>query len=198
MKHPAPLPRDFYDFPAPIVARALLGKILHRETADGITAGKIVETEAYLSSRDPACHANRGMTRKNASMFGPPGHAYVYMIHSRWCLNAVTEPVGMASAVLIRAIEPTIGREIMQVRRGPTAPLDIARGPGRLCQAMAVTKLQDGWDLTLGRELWIAEDPDQGRMRIIRSPRVGITAATHRLLRFFIADNPHVSRKRTY
>src|SRR5438477_10445994 len=111
------LGRDFYLRDPVVVARELIGKRLFRETSAGICGGRIVEVEAYLSSRDPACHASRGMTRRNASMFGPPGRAYVYMIHSRWCLNAVTEPQGVPSAILFRAIEPLIGIDLMHQRR---------------------------------------------------------------------------------
>ncbi|MCI0356871.1 MAG: DNA-3-methyladenine glycosylase [Planctomycetaceae bacterium] len=195
------LPRDFYARHPAVVARDLLGKLLIRQAADGaISAGRIVEAEAYLSSRDTACHANRGMTRKNATMFGPAGHAYVYMIHARWCLNAVTEEVGQGSAVLIRAIEPLEGLELMQARRRTDQPLDLARGPARLCQALDVTKQFDGWDLTLGRELWIAREQyvetNGAPLRISRSRRIGVTSAHHRLLRFFIAGNPYVSGRR--
>src|SRR5688572_20527763 len=182
-----PLPRVFYSRDPIAVARELVGKRLLRSTDDGITAGRIVETEAYLSSRDAACHATRGMTRKNATMFGPAGHAYVYMIHAKWCLNAVTEDVGLGSAVLIRAIEPLQGIELMRLRRGKEDPRDLARGPARLCQALAVSKIHDGWDLTIGRELWIADDvADALPLRVVRSPRIGISSATHRLLRFFV------------
>src|SRR5688572_18896117 len=113
-----PLPRDFYARDPAIVARELIGKRLIRQTGEGVSAGRIVEVEAYLSKRDPACHASRGMTRRNATMFGAAGHAYVYMIHSRWCLNAVTEDVGLGSAVMIRAIEPLAGIEQMQLPHG--------------------------------------------------------------------------------
>src|SRR5687767_11787844 len=108
------LPRDFFARDPVTVARELLGKILVRESEEGLVSGRIVESEAYLSSRDPACHAHRGPNRKNATMFGPAGHAYVYMIHARWCLNAVTEDAGCGSAVLIRAVEPLQGLELMQ------------------------------------------------------------------------------------
>lgn len=209
-----PLPQAFYDREASLVARELLGKRLVRETPEGRTSGRIVETEAYLSRRDPACHATRGQTRKNASMFGPPGRAYVYMIHSRWCLNAVTEPENSPSAVLIRAIEPLEGGELMQARREQRfllaeralkprerpffPPRDLARGPGRLCDALAIDKQFDGWDLTAGEALWIASDPEftAARTKIVRSPRIGISAATERLLRFFLADNHYVSGSR--
>jgi DNA-3-methyladenine glycosylase len=157
-----------------------------------------VEVEAYLSRRDPACHASRGMTRRNATMFGPAGRAYVYMIHSRWCLNAVTESEGIGSAVLIRALEPLEGIELMQSRRGVERQVDLARGPARLCEALDVTKRYDGWDLTAGRELWIAADPslNAAPLRIVRSGRIGISSARNRLLRFYVAGSPHVSGRR--
>ena len=194
-----PLPRTFYARDPVPVGRDLLGKLLVRQTERGPVAGRIVEVEAYLSRRDPACHASRGLTPRNATMFGPAGHAYVYMIHARWCLNAVTEDVGLGSAVLIRAIEPLVGIDQMQARRGVDKLLDLARGPARLCQALDVTKTYDGWDLTLGRELWIADPPagiNGAPLRIVRSPRIGISSARHRLLRFSVADSPFVSGRR--
>ena len=194
-----PLPREFYSRHPAIVARELLGKRLIRASDNGtLVIGRIVETEAYLSSRDPACHANRGMTRRNATMFGPAGHAYVYMIHAKWLLNAVTEDVGQGSAVLIRAIEPLAGIELMQARRSTEILFDLARGPARLCQALDVTKRHDGWDLTRGEELWIAADPaiNGTPQKVIRSGRIGISAAQHRLLRFYVAGNRYVSGRR--
>jgi DNA-3-methyladenine glycosylase len=189
------LRREFYDRDPAVVARELLGKLLLRETSAGLCGGRIVETEAYLSARDPACHASRGQTRRNAAMFGPPGHAYVYMIHSRWCLNAVTEPAGTPSAVLIRAIEPLIGNDLMRQRRGTEMIRDLTRGPARLCQALAIDRTYDGWDLTAGRELWIGEDlqAPELELRIAKSGRIGISSAQRRLLRFFVAGNPFVS-----
>jgi DNA-3-methyladenine glycosylase len=193
-----PLPREFYARDPMVVARELLGKILVRES-EGLASGRIVEAEAYLSSRDSACHASRGRNRKNAAMFGPAGHAYIYMIHARWCLNAVTEEVDQPSAVLIRAIEPLTGIELMQQRRGAEMALrDLARGPARLCQALAITREFNTHDLTLGRDLWITADPSAsgGSHRIHRSRRVGVTSAHARLLRFFLANNPFVSGSR--
>jgi DNA-3-methyladenine glycosylase len=189
------LGRDFYLREPAVVAQELLGKILLRYTSAGLCGGRIVEVEAYLSRRDPACHASRGMTCRNASMFGPPGHAYVYMIHSRWCLNAVTEPAGVPSAILIRAIEPLVGIELMHQRRGTDNVRDLARGPARLCAALAIDRTYDGWDLTAGRELWIASSPrDIGKpRRIVRSRRIGISSAQHRLLRFYLVENRFVS-----
>ncbi len=195
----APLPRQFYLRDPALVARDLVGTRLMRETSAGVCAGRIVEVEAYLSQRDPACHASRGMTNRNAAMFGPPGHAYVYMIHSRWCLNAVTEPAGVPSAILIRAIEPLEGLELMHQRRGTDIVRDLARGPARLCEALAIDRTYNGWDLTAGRELWIAEDPNSraSSPRIARSGRIGISLAQRRLLRFFDADSRFVSGART-
>ena len=215
------LPREFYDRPSAKVARDLLGKILWRETPTGKCGGRIVEVEAYEGAKDSAAHSYRGQTPRNASMFGPPGHAYVYAIHSRWCLNAVTEPEGVATAVLIRAIEPLFGLELMAQRRSESLlarrsrlaardsadsrsqaaelvvpPRDLCRGPARLCEALVINRQQDGWDLTLGRELWIEADPafQLSPRQIARSPRIGISTAQKRLLRFYLRSNPFVSK----
>lgn len=205
------MPRRFYDRDVVAVARDLLGQRIVRVTPDGRTAGRIVEVEAYLGRDDPASHAYRGKTRRNAAMFGPPGHAYVYAIHSRWCLNAVTEPEGVPSAVLIRAVEPLEGVELMQRRRrarrrlgggssaahAPTLPVaDLARGPARLCEAFAIDRALDGWDLTRGVDLWIAAARDRAvsPAEIRTSPRVGVTSAHDLPLRFFVADSPFVSQ----
>src|SRR5262245_27864641 len=195
---PSPLAREFYLRDPVVVARELIGKRLIRETSAGVCGGRIVEVEAYLSQRDPACHASRGMTNRNAAMFGPPGHAYVYMIHSRWCLNAVTEPAGVPSAILIRAIEPLEGVELMHQRRRTDIVRDLARGPARLCEALSIDRTYSGWDLTAGRELWIADEPEaNGRpLRVARSGRIGISSAQRRLLRFFDSESRFVSGAR--
>jgi DNA-3-methyladenine glycosylase len=192
------LAESFFARDVVTVARGLLGRHLIRESPDGTAIGRIVETEAYLPENDPACHAFRGRTRRNASMFGPPGRAYVYAIHSRWCLNAVAGPEGVACAVLIRAIEPLDGIELMQARRGREALLDLARGPGRLCQALAIDKLLDGWDLTLGHTLWIAANRRglPSEEDIVVSPRIGVTSAHDLPLRFSIRGSRFVSGKR--
>jgi len=191
-----PLPRDFYDRDPVAVARELLGMLLVRINSEGRSAGIIVETEAYLARNDPANHAYRGQTRRNASMFGPPGHAYIYTIHTRWCLNAVTEPAGVPSAVLIRAIEPVEGVKLMRERRDGAELREVARGPWRLCQALAIDRALDGHDLTLGRGLWIARpnSPTPTPASIVSTTRVGISSATDLPLRFYLADNPFVSR----
>lgn len=202
----AVLQREFYDRPVIEVARELLNKRLLCETPEGVTGGLIVETEAYLATGDPACHAFRGMTRRNASMFGPPGHAYVYAIHSRWCLNIVTEPEGVPSAVLIRAIQPEIGLDLMRVRRTararslvgeahvrPIPERDLARGPGRLCEALGIDRALDGWDLVMGHKLWVEDAPPPSG-EIVTTTRIGVTAGHELPLRYFVADNRFVSR----
>lgn len=182
--HAPALAREFYDRDPAVVARELLGKLLIRRSAEGMCVGRIVETEAYLSADDPACHAHKGQTRRNASMFGMPGQAYVYMIHARWCFNAVTEAEHRGSAVLVRALEPLAGIELMQLRRGREKLLDLARGPARLCQALAITGKLDGWNLTRGKSLWIAGDDFQSEQTIMATPRIGISKAVDLPLRF--------------
>ena len=177
-----------------MVAQELLGKILVRKFRGRITAGVIVETEAYLAENDPACHTNRGKTPRNATMFERPGTAYVYSIHARYCFNAVTEAAGRGCAVLIRAIEPLDGIDLMR-RRRPKASrdLDLARGPARLCEALSITKRLDGCDLTRGDKLWISSEPSVGRLAVGRSGRIGISAAQELPLRFFVEGNRYVS-----
>jgi len=177
------------------VARDLLGKCLVRRTSEGLTTGRIVEVEAYLPRDDPANHAYRGRTPRNASMFGPPGHAYVYAIHSRYCLNVVAEREGVPGAVLIRAVEPVEGVERMHARRGGCAVRDLTRGPARLCEAFAIGRALDGWDLTVGRDLWVSDGnaPPLSSGQIATTPRVGVTSACDLPLRFFVATSPFVS-----
>ena len=191
----APLPRTFYDRPTLDVARDLIGKTLLRRTAEGVAGGMIVETEAYVSAIDPSAHGFRGQTPRNRSMFGEPGRAYVYRSYGiHFCLNVVTEGEGVAAAVLIRAIRPQVGVELMRARRGGrVAERDLARGPGRLCQALALTLADDGADL-LGSALWIAEPPaSDGALPIIATPRVGITQAADWPWRFVVAGDAYVS-----
>jgi len=191
-----PLSRSFFLQDVHTVARQLLGKRLISTSAEGRTSGVIVEVEAYRAADDPASHAFRGETRRNRSMFGPPGHAYVYAIHSRWCMNVVTQPRGTADAVLIRALQPVEGKRLMAQRRGRSGELELTRGPGRLCQAMGIERAHDGTDLTSRRRLWLADDLwfDDDRVRI--SPRIGVTSAGELPWRYFVADMPHVSGSR--
>ncbi len=188
-----PLAESFYARPAVEVARDLLGRWLMREDRSGLSAGKIVEVEAYLGGDDPASHAYRGRTPRNASMFGPPGRAYVYTIHTRFCLNAVTGEEGVASAVLIRALEPLLGLKGMEIKRRTERTLDLARGPGRLCEALGIDRAWDGWNLTEGSQLWIAHGKAVNPELIFVSPRIGISSAQDWPLRFVVRGSPYAS-----
>lgn len=192
----APLPRSFYDRPVIEVARRLLGQRLLRRSREGLAGGRIVEVEAYLSGNDPANHAFRGQTRKNTAMFGPPGHAYVYPIHARWCLNAVTEPPGVPSAVLIRAVEPLVGLDLMHHRRRSDDPRLLASGPARLCEALAIDRRLNEWDLARGERLWIEapDDPADLADLIVTTQRIGVTSGHDLPLRFLLTGNRFVSR----
>jgi DNA-3-methyladenine glycosylase len=195
-EYPA-LSRRFYNRDTVDVALDLLGRKLIHWTAQGMTSGRIVEVEAYLAHRDPACHTYRGRTPRNEVMFGSPGRAYVYSIHARYCFNTVTESVGEGSAVLIRAVEPIAGIKLMQARRGLLNLPDLARGPARLCEAFGLDRRYDGLDLTGSGRLWLSGTKWSARMgRIMRSARVGVTEPRHRCLRFFLADNEYVSGPR--
>jgi len=195
-----PLPRAFYERPTIEVARDLLGKLLVRSGTVNRVA-RIVEVEAYLGLKDQASHARRGPTPRAAIMFGPPGHLYVYLIYGmHHCMNVVTERDGVAGAVLLRAAEPV--DEVDLTGPGPrgraSRPLS---GPGKLCAGLGITRADNGLDLTASR-LIIADDPRpadlRGRQRTKRSARVGVEYAgawAGRLLRFYLAGNPHVSGK---
>lgn len=185
------LSRDFYARPAIEVARDCLGKIL----VHGKTAGRIVETEAYLGVNDRAAHAWRGMTDRTRVIFGPPGHAYVYFIYGMYeCLNFVAEPEGQAGCVLIRAVEPIAGIEAMR-RRRPSAKRveDLASGPGKLTLALGITRKQNGVDLTTSA-LQVRGLRDEPPVEIATTPRIGITHCADWPLRFLIAGNRFVSR----
>jgi DNA-3-methyladenine glycosylase len=193
---PPVLPRHFYDRSANLVARDLLGKLLWRRTAEGVAGGIIVETEAYLHD-DPACHAVNGPTPRNRSMFGPPGHAYVYFIYGcHFCVNAVCGPVGVGEAVLIRALEPVAGLDLMRIRRPGVKDGALTNGPAKLCYALEIGRELDSADLSSARSgLWITEPAMANPLNhVARSPRIGITKAADLHLRFFWRDSPFVSR----
>ena len=175
------LPRSFYDRDTILVARELLGKYLVH--ADRV--GRIVEVEAYLGPHDLAAHSSKGLTERTKIMFGPPGHAYVYMIYGMYyCMNVVTEREGHASAVLLRAVEP--------VRNVDSR----TQGPGLLCKAMGIDKRLNGQDL-LSKDFFIAAPSAPAVFTVVKRPRVGVDYARHwakRHLRFYIKGNPYVSR----
>jgi DNA-3-methyladenine glycosylase len=180
------LTRSFYERDTVTVAKELLGKHLVHASCGMERVGRIVEVAAYLGSHDLAAHSARGLTERTKVMFGPPGHAYVYMIYGMYsCMNVVTEPEGHASAVLLRALEPVKNLE------GRT------QGPGLLCRAMEIDRRLNAHDL-LSDDFYIADGPPWGPMTIVKKPRVGVHYAGHwakRLLRFYISGNPFISKK---
>jgi DNA-3-methyladenine glycosylase len=202
----SPLPHAFYARDPRKVARELLGKVLVRNSSgsqkSALTA-RIVEVEAYLGEGDPAAHSFAGRTLRNEVLFGPPGHAYVYFIYgNHYCLNVSCEPEGQAGGVLFRASEPLTGIEEMAHARGITirTPRDLrllTSGPGRLAEAFGITRERDnGCDLTSSESsLWLGDDAYRPT-RILLSPRIGITKAADRKLRFTLAGNPFVSGPR--
>jgi DNA-3-methyladenine glycosylase len=185
------LKRSFYDRETSEVARDLLGKIV----VHGPTAGRIVETEAYPGGDDLASHSARGITERTRVIFGPPGHAYVYFIYGMYeCLNVVVGAEGTPGCVLVRALEPVAGIEIMR-RRRPAArkPEDLASGPGKLTLALGITREQYGADLTRG-SLVLREPAERLAVEIVATPRIGITHCAERPLRFLIRGNRFVSQ----
>lgn len=177
------------------VARDLIGCLLIHRSRQGVTAGRIVETEAYTGRRDPGSHAASGLRVRNAPMFGPPGRAYVYKCHLWPLLNVVTEREGRPGAVLLRALEPVAGLTLMERRRGTRRPLDLTRGPGRLAQAIGVTLGDNRADLLRGR-LHLALPRRRHRVAVRRTTRVGLRGPAALLpWRFYAADSAHVSAR---
>jgi DNA-3-methyladenine glycosylase len=195
-----PLPRSFYGRPALAVARELLGaRLVRHEPGIGRIAGRIVETEAYTGHDDLASHGRARITKRNAPMWGPPGFAYVYKSRGiHWMLNAVVEPEGQPAAVLIRAIEPLEGLEIIAARRPDRKPLEWTSGPARLASALGVTGALNRADLTgAAASLWIEADLDIPDADVRTGPRIGMGKTPEPWYsipwRFWVADNPHVS-----
>jgi len=177
------------------LARFLIGKTLVRDTPEGRTAGRIVETEAYVPG-DASGHAYVGETDRNRSLFLRRGHAYVYFIYGvHFCVNVSGDRAGIGAGALLRALQPLEGIELMQARRGTRRLTDLARGPGRLAEAMAIDRKLDGTDLCAAGPLWLA-DAVRPMGKIKASVRIGISKETARLLRFYEAGNPHVSGSR--
>jgi DNA-3-methyladenine glycosylase len=195
----APLPRSFYRPTAAVVAPRLLGHYLLRNTPEGFCGGVIVETEAYLSD-DAACHAFGGETVRNQSMFGRPGHAYIYFIYGmHFCFNAVCRPAGQGEAVLVRAVEASVGPDLMRRRRPVTKPYQISSGPAKLCAALEIDRRLDGTDLCDPESpVFVARNPDRtGFLKrhgpVMTSRRVGIRKAADLPLRFYVLGSLYVS-----
>lgn len=194
------LAREFYDRDPRRVGRELLGKVLVRREQKQLVTARIVEVEAYLGKNDPAAHSFAGRTQRNAVLFGPPGLAYVYFIYgNHFCLNVSCLPDGVAGGILFRAAEPLVGIEQMALARGMSinSTRDLRKltsGPGRLAEAFGIDRERDnGKDLTSARsDLFIADDGYRVR-RILATPRIGITKAAERPLRYVIAGNEFVS-----
>jgi DNA-3-methyladenine glycosylase len=189
------LRREFYNRPTLKVAKELLGKYLVVNINGKKLSGKIVETEAYRGPYDPASHAYGGMTPRNRIMFGEPGHAYVYFTYGMYyCLNVITERKGFPAAVLIRALEPMKGIEIMKRRRKKEKPEDLTSGPGKLCQAMGINKTLYGADLT-GKTIYV-EDRGETVGKVVSTNRIGIDEGKEKKWRFYLKDNRFVSRSK--
>ena len=188
--------RPFYEQNTIEVARQLLGKYLVRHHAEGATVGRIVETEAYIGPEDKACHASRGRTPRTDIMFGPAGHAYVYLIYGFHCmLNIVTEVPDFPAAVLIRAVEPVEGIELMRARRQAESLRSLANGPGKLCQAFAIDRRLNGDDIC-GEVLYV-EDRGEAAPKILTTARIGVDYAgkwKHKPWRFLVGGNEFVSK----
>jgi DNA-3-methyladenine glycosylase len=194
-RHRSALPREFYRRDPRLVAPELLGRVLM--APDG-RSGRIVEVEAYCGAEDPAAHTYRGRTARNATMFGPAGHMYVYFTYGmHWCANTVCGDEGEGWGVLLRALEPLTGIDRMRVSR-PRAKkdTDLCSGPARLTQALSITGANDGADLVLGDQGFrVLADDTVAAGAVVAGPRIGISRATEQPWRWYLAGNPHVSRK---
>jgi DNA-3-methyladenine glycosylase len=184
------LSAEFFGRPAELVARELLGAIVVSRVGGALTAGRIIETEAYLGYDDPASHGYRHRRNaRNAALFGPPGWWYVYLSYGiHWCANLVCQEAGHASAVLLRALEPLEGLDTMRRRRGGVDDRQLCSGPGRLCQALGMTRVLDGVAMADSDVVVTAGTPTAG-LRIAATPRIGITKAADWPLRFVIQES---------
>lgn len=192
------LPYDTYQQDTLSLARELLGTYLVHDSDQGLTVGKIVETEAYLWG-DPACHAYHRQTPRNAAMFGPAGHAYIYQIYGmHYCFNVVTAAEGVGEAVLIRALEPIDGIELMEARRHTIDRLSLCSGPGKLVRAMGITRFMNGIALTdqeAEETPLYLESATNKDFQIVTTTRIGISQGVELPYRFYIRGNPYISRK---
>lgn len=190
--------KSFYLQDTVEAARQLLGKLLVHRTPEGAAGGMIVETEAYVGAVDKACHTYNGISPRTEIMFAEGGVAYVYLIYGMYhCFNAVTGPAGEGDAVLIRALEPVFGLDLMRRRRGQRDLRKLCSGPGKLCQALAIGKPQYGLDLT-GEELFIADFRTIPEELVARGPRINVDYAEEAVdfpWRFLVRDSKYVSRR---
>ncbi len=197
MDERAVLPPEFYARDTLVVARELLGQRLVRVIGGVRLGGHIVEVEAYKGTEDQASHAARGKTPRNAAMFGPPGHAYVYFTYGMYyCLNVVTEPEGIPAAVLIRAIAPIEGIDMMRQNRPRQPDEELTNGPAKLCQALRIDHTFNGVPLTMASGLFIERDQAPAADQIATSPRIGVRGDERARTipwRFFLRGNPYVS-----
>lgn len=193
-----PLPRSFYDRDPNLVAQDLLGKVLVRNINKKILKGVIVEVEAYLSLGDEAAHGFKGKNQRNQSLYKEAGHAYVHSMRHHFLLDLVTEGVNVPSSVLIRAVQPIDGISVMKKSRGTDVVENLANGPGKFCVAFNIDKTLDGIDMTTPlSSLYVTESENlEKNIRIATSKRIGISRSQDMLLRFWIKENPFVSRKR--
>lgn len=192
------LSRNFYDRGPEIVAKDLLGKYLIRVIRGKFLIGKIVETEAYLPFDDPAAHSFKGKNEGNKSTFGPPGYAYIHSSRHHTLLDIVNLSINIPGSVLLRALEPIEGITEMKKNRNSENLFNLTSGPAKLCQALNITKQEDGIDVTeVNSNLFIARDIyEKGEVLYLKSPRIGISKAKELLLRYFIKNNPFVSKLR--
>ena len=189
------LKRSFYDRPTLDVAPEILGKFIVFNSPAGKFSARIVEVEAYIGQDDPACHAARGLTKRNRPMFGPPGFSYIYLIYGMYhCLNFVTEPKDRPAAILLRAAEPDEGANLMLQTSGKTSPNGLLSGPGKFCRAFGLTTEQNDLDLT--GDLIYIEDRNMKVTNIQRSQRIGISVGQDLLWRFYDTDSAAVSKPR--
>jgi len=188
---------EFYQRPTLTVARDLLGRHLVRPLDGQLVRGRIVEVEAYVGEDDAACHAHSGRTERNAAMFGPPGHAYVYFIYGmHHCLNIVTEREGYPAAVLVRALEPVSGIDAMRRRRKGRRDSELTNGPAKLCYAFDIGRTLDGVDLIRGSDLWLERGEGVGDDQIVTGTRINVRGDERAISapwRFWVRGNSYVS-----
>jgi len=191
-----PLPRKFYLQDTITVSRELLGKIIVRKTGGKILTARIVETEAYFGDHDPACHAYQKVTERNKIMYDTGGKVYVYFIYGNYyCFNVVSEGKGTGNATLIRAVEPLEGIDIMKKFRGNVKNIhELSNGPGKFCIALNIDKNLYGEDLTVSEKIFISKPVKNEKFEVITTKRIGLNTGTEFPYRFYIKDNPYVTK----